>query len=80
MTQWGNKFPCEHDDQKRLIGVGYPPIPPTIPPKEILATPRQICPQCNKTPVMPELAKMCDGLCWGCWRFNAGRLNDDLPF
>jgi TubC N-terminal docking domain len=52
---------------RRLIGCGFAPIAPTIPPDAILATPPVTCPACRKRPVLPELRELTGGQCWDCW-------------
>ena len=51
---------------RRLIGNGFPPVPPSIPPPSILAKPKVICPRCGVRPVLAELLKMTSGCCWEC--------------
>jgi hypothetical protein len=55
---------------RRLIGNGYPPIPPTIPDSRIVATPKVICPCCQSGVVLPELRRMTGGRCYECWLRN----------
>jgi hypothetical protein len=65
--------------RRPLIGCGFPPIPPTIPPAAILATPKVICPGCRVRPVLPELRAMTGGRCWDCWT-ETNSTTFDSPF
>lgn len=55
---------------RRLVGNGFPPIAPEVPPENIHATPRAVCPCCRLLPVLPELRGMTGGRCYECWRRN----------
>jgi len=50
----------------RLCGNGFPAIPPTVPPAEILADPIVIC-RCGRGRVLAELRWMTGGRCYECW-------------
>lgn len=52
---------------RRLVGAGFPSHPAEAPDPRILADPVTMCPRCDQVRVLPELAGMTGGTCWGCW-------------